>query len=134
MVQRYDHPNVLVTREVQKPSIIGTTSITRFNFYQKCRVKQVRFYPHLAGTSDTFTQTVRTIVGTTTTSVGITTMGTAAPGVAANALSVALGASNSPPGVTLGADDSLSITNAVDGTGAVNLLVEYEVLPDAVRT
>ena len=134
MVQRYDHPNVLVTREEQKLSVIGTTAVTRFNFYQKCRVKQVRFYPHTVGTSDTFTQTVRTIVGTTTTSVGITTMGTAAPGVAANALSVALGASNSPPGVTLGADDSLSITNAVDGTGAVNLLVEFEVLPDAVRT
>ncbi len=134
MATRYDHPNVIVTREAQKTSIIGTTSITRFNFFQKCRVKQVRFYPETPGTDTDFTQTLRTIVGITTTSVGITTMGTELAGVAANVLDVQLGTANTPKGVTLDANDSLSITNAVDGDGQTNIVVEYEVLPDAVQT
>ena len=134
MANRYDHPNVIVTREDSRLSVVGTTSITRFNIFQKCRIKAVHFYPNILGTSDTFTQTIRTISGTTTTSVGISTMGTAAVGVIANADSIALGASNTPPGVEVNADSQITITNAVDGTGQTDVRLEYEVLPDAVQT
>ncbi len=135
MPLRYDHPNVLVRREDKGGlSVVGTTSVTRFNIYQRCRIKAVHFFPNILGTSDTFTQTIRTINGTTTTSVGISTMGTAAVGVVANADRIALGASNSPPGVIVGADSQVTITNAVDGTGQTDIVLEYEVLPDAVLT
>lgn len=134
MPQSYDHPNVIVTRETRRATAVGATAVTRFNLYQRARLKAVHFFPDVLGTSDTFTQTIRTIVGTVTTSVGISTMGTAAVGVVANAIRVLVGAANSPPGLDLGADAQVTITNAVDATGVTEVVLEYEVLPDAVRT
>ena len=136
MPTRYDHPNVIVTREDRLGlSVVGTTSVTTFRLgFQKARLKAVHFFPVIAGTDTDFTQTIRTISGVTTTSVGIATTGTLVAGLAASAVAIALGAANTPPGVDVEANSQLTLTNAVDGDGQNDIMVEFEVLPDAVQT
>ena len=136
MSVRYDHPNVLVRRETRLgATTAGTTSVTTFLLDNPgtARLKAVHFLPTTVGTSDTGSQTIRTIsAGTTTTSVGISSIGTAAVNVEASINTVVLGASNSPPGVEVAAGSLLTITNGVDGTVVTNVLVEWEALPDSV--
>ncbi len=134
MAQRYDHANVIVTRERVQKSLAGTTAVMVFNFWQKCRVTAVHLYPTIVGTSDTGKQTVKSIIATTTASVGIGTIGTAAIHAKASAVTIAIGTGNTPAGITLDANEALTITNETDGTIVYNALIEYEVLPDAVRT
>ncbi len=131
---RYDHPNAVVRREkILGLTTVGTASVTTYRLgHHKKRLKAVHFNPTILGTSDTWTQTIRTITGVTTASVGIDTMGTVAVNLVASARRVLLGVGNSPPGVEVDADALLTITNAVDGTGQTEVTIEYEVLPDAV--
>ena len=136
MSVRYDHPTVLVRRYTRLgATTAGTTSVSTFlldNCGTAC-LKAVHFLPTTVGTSDTGSQTIRTIsAGTTTTSVGISSIGTVAVDVEASINTIKLGTANNPPGVDIAGGSLMTITNAVDGAVITNVTVEWETLPDTV--
>lgn len=136
MGNRYDHPNVIITREEDLGvNVAGTTSVTNFYLgFQKRRLKAVHFMPTTVGTADASALAVRTISATTTSIVGTATIGTAAVNLAASVASISLGTGNTPKGVDVGANSMLTVTVTGDATAVSRVLVEYEILPDAVQS
>ncbi len=136
MGNRYDHPNVLVTREEDLGvNVAGTTSVTNFYLgFQKRRLKGVHCMPTTVGTADASALIVKTISATTTSIVGTVTIGTGAVNLSASVASLALGTGNNPTGVDVNADGMLTVTVTGDDTAVSRVLIEYEILPDAVQS
>ena len=136
MAQRYDHPNVLVTRERELGvTVAGTTNPTTFRLgKQKKRLKSITLNPETVGTADAYVGPIRTIIATTTASIGAGTIGTVAVNLVASRVAILVGTGNTPPGIDVDADSLLTFTSIGDATGVVRVELEYEILPDAVQT
>lgn len=122
-VKRYDHPNVIVRRETMVAGAAGTGTKNRFFHYQKLRLKAAHLKVRTAGTAAGFT--VAPTVGTT--AIGTATVGTNTAGYTATVLATS-------PGQEGAAQDDVFCTIAGDNTGVVDVVYEYEVLPDAALT
>lgn len=125
----YDHPNYITRREISMgETAAGSGTVhTKYANFQRLRLKSVQGVITVAGTSTSpgHALTLRTITGTTTTSVGLLALGTGVAGavVSSGALNLAV-----EPGT------HLTLTNGTDGTGRCIPVFETEIFADAVQT
>lgn len=121
MTQRYDHPNVITTREVHQTTVAGNATIKYFRHYQKIRLKGVHAAVNVAGTATTNTFVIKS---------GTTALGTFALSTSTQGVTSSIDVANTD----VAALGELSITGGADTVGVADIIWEFEVLPDAVRT
>jgi len=127
----YDQPTYIVRQEhcAGETTAGSGTANAKFMQFQKYKLKAVHFYVTAAGTSASpgHSLTVRKISGgtaTTTTSIGLVAVGTAALGA------LVTGTVNAD----IAAGDQIVLINGTDLTGKGIATYEYQTLPDAVQT
>ncbi len=119
----YSDPDFTIRREAcMPPTTAGaTTEGSKFRSFQKMRLKKAHAAVVVAGTATTHAYTIKN----GTTSVGLITLSTNVAGV-----EVSSGVINS----TVEAMDQVSATSGADATGTAQIVYEFEVLPDAVKS
>jgi hypothetical protein len=123
MSTRYDHPNAIVRRE-KSSRVTGAASgsLKKLLFFQKAKVQKVHAIVEVAGTNDAAVMVLKN----GTTAIGTMTFGTQAIGSVVH--SAALNSS-------VGASGYLDVDGATNSaTLVVDMVVEYEVEPDAVQS
>jgi hypothetical protein len=123
----YTEPNALVRREQfgGETTAGATTESCKFRSFQKMKLKNVHAVVTVAGTATTH----KLDVFRGTTSVASISLGTSAIGATAKA-------DSSGPGLDLAyaALEQLSVKTGADATGRAQVVYEFEVDHDAVRT
>ena len=121
MVQSYDHPNCIVTREVHQKTVAGNATILYFRHFQKMRLKGVHLAVNVAGTATTYTFVIKE---------GSNVLGTFAMTTETQGVTSSIDVTDTD----IAALGELSITGGADATGIADIIWEFEVLPDAVRS
>lgn len=123
----FSEPNATVRREhfAGETTAGATTESCKFRSYQKMKLKNVHAVVTTAGTAAGH----KLDVFRGTTSVGTISLGTSVAGASASADSAG-------PGMNLefSALEQLSVKTGADIVGRAQVVYEYEVLHDAVRT
>lgn len=128
MSNRYDHPNVIVRREFSMHVLAATVNLQYFRTFQAAKLFGVHGKVLIAGTGANTTSGIRIdLVGTSTSSIGNIDFSTNS---VAYETSVTFGVGTQ----TMIAGGGINIVKRTEATGVFNVVLEYEVLPDAVQT
>jgi len=117
----YSDPNFTVRREAAVPPTTAgaTTEGAKFRSFQAMRLKKAHFGVTIAGTATDHGYNI--FHGTT--SIGAVVVGTGAIGAAVHSAAL---------DETVGSMEQVSVKSLADVVGAVQVVYEYEVTPDAV--
>ncbi len=129
MATRYDHPNVIVRREFSMHVLAATNNLQYFRTFQLAKLFGVHGAVLIAGTGANTTSGIRIdLVGTSTTSIGNIDFST-------NTIAHTTSVTYSSEGTqTMVAGGGINIVKRAEATGVFNVVLEYEVLPDAAQT
>ena len=128
MATRYDHPNVIVRREFNMHVLAATVNLQYFRTFQLAKLYGVHGAVLIAGTGANTTSGIRIdLVGTSTTSIGNIDFST---NTIAHTTSVVYTGGTQ----TMIAGGGINIVKRTEATGVFNVVLEYEVLPDAAQT
>ena len=128
MANRYDHPNVIVRREFSMHVLAALNNLQYFRTFQTAKLFGVHGKVVIAGTSAANTSGVRVdLVGTSTTSIGTIDFGTNSVD---HTTSVTFGVGTQ----TMIAGGGINIVKRTDAVLVANVVLEYEVLPEAAQS
>ena len=128
MATRYDHPNVIVRREFSMHVLAAVNNLQYFRTFQRAKLFGLHGKVLVKGTSATTTSGVEiALVGTATSSIANMDFTTNAIGYET---SVTFGAGTQ----TMIAGGGINLIKRNEAVLVATIVLEYEVLPDAVQT
>ena len=125
---QYDAPNYTMRREMSGQVEAATSSFVQFQFFQKVRLNSIRAIVLTAGTATATPADASLEISLYGPS------GTTSIGNFAYLTNTAMHLFQSTVTNTIAANNGVRFAKLLDATGITGVVVEYEVLPDAVQS